>query len=92
MGNMVRKQVYIEERQDRSLKELAKRTGRTEADLVREAIDRIILTGPEPRANPAAWEEIKRFIEHRMRTVKVAPQKRSWTREDAYDRKVFRRR
>jgi len=36
---MVRKQLYIDDRQDELLKALAKKTGRTESDLIREAID-----------------------------------------------------
>lgn len=39
MVRMVRKQVYIDDRQERLLKEQAALTGRTESDLIREAID-----------------------------------------------------
>lgn len=89
---MVRKQVYIEERQERALKELAKKTGRAEAELIRDAIDRILAVTPQPTRDLSAWEEEKRFMRERMKRLKVPPQKRTWTREDAYDRKVFRRR
>ena len=90
---MVRKQIYIEERQERALKELANHTGRAEAELVREGIDRIIQVPPQRVLDHNAWEEEKRFIEERMkRLANVPPQKRTWTREDLYDRKVLRRR
>ncbi len=39
MARMVRKQVYIDDRQERLLKEQAALTGRTQSDLIREAID-----------------------------------------------------
>jgi hypothetical protein len=39
MAGMVRKQVYIEKRQDEALKRAARRRGVTEAELVREALD-----------------------------------------------------
>lgn len=38
MARMVRKQIYIEERQDRLLKEQAEQTGMTESELIRHAI------------------------------------------------------
>ena len=41
---MVRKQVYLERRQERKLKALAAHQGRTEAEIIREALDRL----PDP--------------------------------------------
>jgi len=45
---MVRKQVYLRHEQDRKLKKLAARRGCTEAEVMREALDR--LTDPEEDA------------------------------------------
>ena len=42
---MVRKQVYIEERHERLLKERAKTSRVTEAELIRRAIDRELADG-----------------------------------------------
>lgn len=39
MPRMVRKQVYIDDRQERLLKEQTALTGRTESQLIRDAID-----------------------------------------------------
>lgn len=36
---MVRKQLYLREDQDRALKERSRETGKTEAELVRQALD-----------------------------------------------------
>jgi hypothetical protein len=82
MARMVRKQVYIEERHDRLLKERAKKYRVTEAELIRRAIDReLAATAPDP----AAWEELKRRIE---RYRKKAPRAHAlpWTRDDLHDR------
>lgn len=38
---MIRKQVYLEPRQEAKLKRLAHSTGKTEAELIREALDRL---------------------------------------------------
>jgi hypothetical protein len=43
---MVRKQVYLAHEQDRKLKALAARRGCTEAEVIREALDRL----PDPEA------------------------------------------
>ena len=89
---MVRKHFRIEERQERALKELAAKTGRSEADLIREAIERIILSGPEPRRDSKAWEEAVRFMEERIKRLGDVPQqKRTWTREDAHGRPGLRK-
>ena len=85
MPEMVRKQVYIERRQDRHLKALAKSLGVTEAALIRQGIDRGLAALSPPRPDPEAWKEVVRFIEGRERK-RIPKGKRRWTREDLYDR------
>jgi|SRR5579859_1791875 len=51
---MIRKQLYLAAEQDRKLKALAARDGRTEADVMREAIDRL----PDPTGDPVAQLEV----------------------------------
>ena len=41
MAAMIRKQLYIEDKQERKLKALSRRWGCTEAEVVRKAIDRL---------------------------------------------------
>ena len=82
MAKMVRKQVYIEERHDRLLKERARKYRVTEAELIRRAIDReVAATAPDP----TAWDELKRRIE---RYRKKAPRAHvvTWTRDELHDR------
>jgi len=87
---MIPKQVRLHERQDRALKDLAQRTGQSQSAVVRHALDLVILRGLEAPCDRSAWEEERRFIEERMKTVRVPPQKRSWTRDELHERKGFR--
>lgn len=50
---MRRKQLYLDEAADRELKRLARRTGRSEASHVREALDRYLKDVPEPDEDAA---------------------------------------
>ena len=85
MAEMIRKQVYIEARQEQLLKTLAKDLHVTEAELIRRGIDRGLDQNVGVRPDPAAWGEAERFILARMRRGTVKG-KRRWTREDLYDR------
>ena len=84
MGEMIRKQVYIEPRQERLLKERARRYRVTEADLIRQAIDRGLERTALSIPDPEAWKAFKR---------RIAPKKgepprsvRRWTRNELYTR------
>jgi len=85
MPEMIRKQVYIEARQERLLKTLAKDLHVTEAELIRRGIDRGLDRMAGVRPDPAAWGEAERYILARMRRGAVKG-KRRWTREDLHDR------
>lgn len=87
MSKMVRKQLYIEPRQDKLLKERARRYRITEADLIRQALDAALLTSTGLSApDPTAWQQVKRYIEHRAKTARVKKVRRRWTRDELYDR------
>jgi hypothetical protein len=59
---MVRKQLYLEVRQERALKRLAKKTGKTEAEILREALDRHTAELQREQDRLKVWEEQKDFI------------------------------
>jgi hypothetical protein len=67
---MIRKQVYLEPRQERLLKARARQLGVTEAEVIRQSLERAL-------AAPA--------VRRRMRLT-VAPAPRTWTRDELYDR------
>jgi len=85
MAKMLRKQVYIEPRQEILLKQLVRETGMTEAELIRQAIDRQMKVIRFPRQNLRAWQEERAFIA-RLIQQGPAPGGRSWRREDLYER------
>jgi len=80
---------YLRRDQDRQLKKLAQAEGRTEAELIRQAVDDLA----QSRRRVLIWEKQKQLIETWIRenAANVPRRKRSWTREDLYDRKVFSR-
>lgn len=78
---MVRKQVYLRRDQDRTLKKLAKREGRTEAEMIRQAVDDLAKT----KEREAVWGAELKMIQERMKLAPV-PGGRNWKREDLYDR------
>lgn len=85
MAKMVRKQVYIESRQETLLKQLVRETGATEAELIRQAIDRQMKVIRFPKQNLRAWQEERAFIANLIQQG-PKPGGRSWRREDLYER------
>jgi hypothetical protein len=85
MTKMVRKQVYIEPRQEALLKRLARETGAKEAEIIRQAIDRQAQTFLFPRRDLSAWQEEREFI-NRLIQQGPLPGGRRWRREDLYER------
>ncbi len=91
MPRMVRKQVYIDPRQDRFLKRRARQLGVTEAELMRQGIDALghfPLNGLRPRRLEALAESERYIRTHRRFAV---PQTgRDWTREELYEERLAR--
>ena len=89
---MVRKQIYLEERQEARLKRIARARGISEAEVIRQAIDRQV-RGVEVDTgggDPSVWKSALRF----MRSLAAHPRKgrqgRTWKREDAYAERLSR--
>jgi hypothetical protein len=89
MGQMVRKQVYIEPAQEASLKKQAKKLGLTEAEIIRRAIDRQMVHLIPVLRDLSAWEREKEFIAERM-AGKPLPGGRKFKREEAYEERLKR--
>ena len=90
MSQMVRKQIYIRKRQETMLKRLARARGVSEAELIREAIDRQ-LSGRFTRAGQpdvAALDKAFRFMQ--ARRMRPAGKPYRWQREDAYEERLGR--
>ena len=94
MSEMVRKQFYIHKRQQVLLKRLSQARGVSEAEIVRQAIERetagaSLLPTPPDRA---AWEEIVHFVEARKALTPGSEGAKpyQWNREDAYQERESR--
>ena len=85
MSAKIRKQIYIEPRQENLLKAIAQQAKISEAEIIRQAIDLHIGSIAVPQTNLAAWETEKEFIN----SIKNRPSVvggRDWRREDLYER------
>ncbi len=84
MATKVRKQIYIEPYQEAALKRLGRQTGVSEAEIIRQAIDRQIQSLQVPGPDLAQWEKEKEFIRSLIRQGPVRG-RRTWRREDLYE-------
>jgi len=85
MARMVRKQVYIESRQEILLKRLAQQAGTTEAEIIRQAIDLHAKTVILPNRDLTAWLRERSFVDDLIRQEPV-PGGRAWQREELHER------
>lgn len=93
MSSKIRKQIYIDSEHEVMLKQLSAETGLSEAEIIRQAVSRYSLALQPPTRNLKAWEEEKAFIRHRIEQSFLqnpTPEKRTWNREELYDRKILR--
>lgn len=84
MGTKIRKQIYIEIEQEQRLKNLSRQIGLSEAELIRQALDRHTRGIIPIQPNLIAWEEERAFIEQLIAAGPIAGG-RSWQREDLYE-------
>ena len=82
---MIRKQIYIEDRQEAQLKRLASTLGLSEAALIRQSLDRGLRVGSISDRHLEAWTTIRACIRRRIRKGPLVG-KRTWRREDLYAR------
>ena len=85
MAVKIRKQIYIEPAQEALLKQLTRKTGLSEAEFIRQAIEHLTRLFQEPKPNLQAWADEKAFILELMQLGPV-PGGRTWQREDLYGR------
>jgi len=84
MGARVRKQIYIEPEQEARLKQLAAQTNLSEAELIRQALERSLEAPEFLYPNDAAWEAEVEFMRSLAEKGPVEGGRR-WRREDLYD-------
>ncbi|WP_202976773.1 hypothetical protein [Candidatus Oscillochloris fontis] len=81
----IRKQIYLEPIQETMLKRIAGVTGVTEAEIIRQAIDRHLQSVQMPRRDRRIWAVEQAYL---AQLVALGPVEgaRSWRREDLYER------
>jgi predicted DNA-binding protein len=82
---MIRKQVYISPEQQKTLKTLARETGKTEAEIIRNALGEHARLLKDKKDRMSAWRAIEAGIDRRAKRHKVTTV-RPWKRDDLYDR------
>lgn len=85
MARKVRKQICIDGYHERLLKREARETGTAEAAIIRQLLDAHFKRLQASKDRMKIWEEERRFIKDWMGRGAV-PGRRSWRREDLYDR------
>lgn len=90
MKQMVRKQIYIYKRQELQLKRISEARGISEAEVIRNALDREVNSQIAPyHYDPEAWERLMKYIDERIALGQTGePYK--WRREDAYEERESR--
>ena len=91
MAHMVRKQIYIRKRQQTSLKRLARLKGVSEAEIIRQAIEREVEAGAVTSlpGDSLALQDFLKFARSR-RAAGPAGKRRAWTREELYAERLSR--
>ncbi len=91
MTDMVRKQIYIHRRHADWLSRLADARGISEAEVVRQAIEREVTgsSSSAARNNLQAWEAVVAFANSR-RDLAAEGAPYQWRREDAYNERETR--
>ena len=85
MSTKIRKQIYIQPRQEHLLKEIAQQTGISEAEIIRQAIDLHLSEITVPQTDISLWEAEREFIAQ-IKTRPVQAGGRDRKREDLYER------
>ena len=78
-------QISIDPGQETLLKQLTRDTGLTEAEIIRQAIDRQVHAFEQPERDLAAWERERAFIVQLIERGPVCGG-RIWKREDLCER------
>jgi hypothetical protein len=83
---MVRKQIYLPRRQNQVLKRLAKQRGVSEAEVLRQALEREAKAITYPASADAdGWNKIKKFVKERQAQYAGVGKPVEWDREELYE-------
>jgi len=92
MSEMVRKQIYISRRQQALLKRLSQQRGLSEAEIIRQALDREA-SNVAPRielTSQQAWDKAYRFMLSMSDRAGQFHQPYEWNRAELYEERLSR--
>ena len=83
--HMIRKQIYLHKRQEAILRRLSQERGVSEAELIRQAIEREAssISAQVVLPDRSAWQELVDFLEARQKTV-TGGLSYNWNRGEIY--------
>jgi metal-responsive CopG/Arc/MetJ family transcriptional regulator len=88
---MVRKQIYLPKRLDERLKSLSKKQGVSEAEIIRQALEREDSAKVHPPYDSGtAIAGILRFAEERLARAGNQEKPRTWKRDEIYEEREGR--
>ena len=86
MTRIVRKQIYIEQRQKDQLQRAAKARGLSEAEFIRQAIDHYLAGGAQGQLrDPDAWQRALALMRSLQAEGPLPDRPRTWTRDALYE-------
>lgn len=92
MSKKIRKQIYLERRQQERLRRVAEARGLSQAELIRQALDREAQGELRPAGHDLeAWEQAMDFMRRRTDRAKQGGAGRRPAREDLYTERIDRR-
>ncbi len=92
MTDMVRKQIYITRRQQALLKHLSLQLGLSEAEIIRQAIDREAARGKHqiPASDEQSWQDALSFMRSLRNRSHLFAEPYRWNREELYEERTNR--
>jgi pyrroloquinoline quinone (PQQ) biosynthesis protein C len=88
---MIRKQIYLDDRHQESVRRMAAARGVSEAEVIREAIDAQKRQPMVGYQDPAAWKRALAMMRsQRVPSGKAPIQQTKWTREELYEDRLKR--
>jgi hypothetical protein len=87
---MIRKQIYIPSRQDTLLKKLARQRGVSEAEVIRQALDREVQMPGMEQNGEEAFAKMEKFMEERKAKYAGNGESYKWNRAEIYEERESR--
>lgn len=88
--HMVRKQIYIQKRQELLIKRLAQARGLSEAEVIRQAIEGVLSGSTQPIAESVSALDDFAKLARSKRALKPESKPYRWNREDIYTERESR--